>query len=152
MSSFNTARSVSLAGVLTILRSLDPGSFSSADQLMFFEEVRSMLPALGQSKVSLEDAQPGPELSEVDVIEDDGFPVFDDQEYQRDLRGRWMSSQTIEERKNLALEGYRSYWNLGDSTALSEAVIKTLGSCGKQVTAKVGWLHYLWMLDYVRKD
>jgi hypothetical protein len=92
MSSFNTARSVSLAGVLTILRSLDPGSFSSADQLMFFEEVRSMLPALGQSKVSLEDAQPGPELSEVDVIEDDGFPVFDDQEYQRDLKGRWMSS------------------------------------------------------------
>jgi hypothetical protein len=90
MSSFNTARSVSLADVLTILKSLDP--FSSADQLLFFEEVRSMLPALGQSKVSLEDAQPGPELSEVDVIEDDGFPVFDDQEYQRDLKGRWMSS------------------------------------------------------------
>jgi hypothetical protein len=81
MSSFNTAGTASLADVLTILKSLDPGSFSNADQLLFFEEVRSMLPALGQSKVSLEDAQPGPELSEVDVIEDDDSRVFNDQEY-----------------------------------------------------------------------
>jgi hypothetical protein len=112
MSSFNTAGTASLADVLTILKSLDPGSFSDAAQLKFFEEIRSMLPALGQSKVSLEEAQSGPESAEVDVIEDDDSRVFNDQEYQRDLRGRWMSSQTFEERKNLALEGCRSHWKL----------------------------------------
>lgn len=151
MSSFNTAGTASLADVLTILESLDPSSFSDADQLKFFEKVRSMLPALGQSKVSLEEAQSGPESAEVDVIEDDDSPVFDDQEYQRNLRGRWMSSHTPEERKTLALEGYRVYWKLRDSTALSEGLIKTLGACGTQVTAKAGWLNYLWMLDCLRK-
>jgi hypothetical protein len=152
MSSIDTTGTPSLADVLSVLKSLNPGSFSDPDQLKFFEEVRSMLPALRQSKVSLEGAQSGPESAEVDVIEDDDFPVFDDQKYQRNLRGRWMSSETPEDCENLALEGYRVYWELGASTALPDGVIKNLSACGIQVTAKAGWQTYLQELNCPRKD
>jgi hypothetical protein len=46
MSSFDTAGTASLADVLSVLKSVDLASFSVADQRMFFEEVRSMLPAM----------------------------------------------------------------------------------------------------------
>jgi hypothetical protein len=151
MSSFDTAGTASLADVLSVLKSVDLASFSVADQRMFFEEVRSMLPAMQQSKASVEDAQSGPISAEVDVIEDDDFSVSDDQEYQRYLRSRWMSSQTFEERKNLALEGYRSHWNLGDSIALPDSVVKNLIASGKQVTVKAGWQTYLQELTCPRK-
>jgi hypothetical protein len=62
-----------------------------------------------------------------------------------------MSSQTFEERKNLALEGYRSHWNLGDSIALPDSVVKNLIASGKQVTVKAGWQTYLQELTCPRK-
>jgi hypothetical protein len=94
MSSFDTTGTPSLANVLSVLKSVDLASFSVPDQRMFFERVRVMLPAVQQSKASTEDTQHKSDSAQVDVIDDDDFPVFSDQEYQSELRERWMASET----------------------------------------------------------
>lgn len=126
-------------------------ALSEPEQRKLYQQIRSLLPDAQQSKPSAEDMHDRSGCFDDASDDDDNWSVFSDPQYQKDLRRRWMASETTEERQSLALEGYRFYWNLGDSTALSEAVIKTLGPCEKQVTAKVGWLHYLQMLTCLRK-
>jgi hypothetical protein len=126
-------------------------TLSEPEQRKLYQQIMSLLPDAQQSKPSAEETHDRFGCFDDAADDDDDPPVFDDQEYQRDLRRRWMSSETPEQRKNLALEGYRVYWKLGDSIALPNKVIKTLGPCGTQVTAKAGWLHYLQMLGWLSK-
>ena len=117
-----------------------------------YQKIRSILRDAQQSTPSI-----GGTLDESGFVDDaadddDNFPVFLEPNYQRDLKERWMNSRTSDERKSLALEGYRSHWNLGDSITLPDSVIKNLTACGKQVTVKAGWQIYLQELTCPRKS
>lgn len=127
-------------------------ALSEPEQRKLYQKIRSLLPDAQQSKPSAEGMQEESGSVVDDADDDDNLPVFSDSQYQKDLRRRWMSSATNEQRKNLALEGYRSHWNLGDSIDLPDGVIKNLAACGKQVTAKAGWQTYLQELNCPRKS
>lgn len=79
------------------------------EQWKLHQQNRSLLPDAQQSKPSAQDMHDRSGCFDDAADDDDNLPVFSDPQYPKILRQRWMSSATTEERKVLALEGYRSY-------------------------------------------
>ncbi|KAG7530469.1 hypothetical protein FFLO_05010 [Filobasidium floriforme] len=71
--------------------------------------------------------------------------------YEEQLYRRWMSSKSVEERKQLALEGYRTLIGLEPGAELKmrdKDVIKDLSDSAAKDDLKAGWSEYLQKLAW----
>jgi hypothetical protein len=139
---------------------------SISDQLSDVDSIMSYVRDLGQ-KISLLELSEEEKKSILTAFQSTLFsgelkPAAEDDVYQNEFQNgefeegceeelyrRWMSSKSVEERKQLALEGYRTLIGLKPETEVRDKdVIKDLSDSAAKDNLKAGWSEYLQKLAW----